>query len=240
MLDKNSPLPIYYQLEQSIRTMIENGQLKPGELLPSEREYAEKYDISRMTVRQAINNLASEGLLVRQKGKGTFIAEQKIEQALQGITSFSEDMKARGLEPSTEIIHYQEEPAEIHIAEKLGINPDDPILEIYRIRLADHVPLAVETTFTPKAIVGNMTEQDFSESFYHYVEDTLGLTITHGDQEIESTLASPAEIEHLHLKKGDPVLLLHRLTYVSGKQPFEYVRTAYRADRYKYKIQLPR
>ncbi len=97
MIDKNSPIPIYYQLELQIRQFIESEQLQPGDILPSEREFTEKYNISRMTVRQAINNLVSEGLLYRQKGKGTFIAEQKFEQDLSGLTSFSEDMKNPGL-----------------------------------------------------------------------------------------------------------------------------------------------
>ncbi|WP_407272426.1 GntR family transcriptional regulator [Radiobacillus sp. PE A8.2] len=239
MLDKNSPLPIYYQLEEEIRSLIETGKLKTGDLLPSEREYSEQYGISRMTARQAINNLANEGLLIREKGKGTFVAEKKFAQSLKGITSFSEDVKARGLVPSSKIISFEEEPADPLVAEKLSIQTNDPIYKIYRIRLANKEPLALETTYTPKSIVGKLTELNFIDSFYSYIEQTLNLKITHGDQEIESALANESEIDLLKLQEGDPILLIRRTTF-SMETPFEYVRTVYRADKYKYKIQMPR
>ncbi|MFC0469850.1 phosphonate metabolism transcriptional regulator PhnF [Halalkalibacter kiskunsagensis] len=240
MLDKNSPLPIYYQLEAEIREQIMSGQLQPGDMLPSEREYSEKYSISRMTIRQAIMNLASEGLITRQKGRGTFVAEKKLEQPLKGITSFSEEMKAQNLQPTTQIISFQLIQAEAYIAQKLQIHANDPIYKIQRIRLADQEPIAFETTYTPKKVVGQMTEKDLSSSFYDYIEKELQLTISHGEQEIESTLANADEIVHLHLSKGDPVLFVRRVTYSTSGQPFEYSRTSYRADKYRYKIQMPR
>src|SRR3954471_13942573 len=111
MINKNSPIPIYYQLEGYIKELIENGELQPGDVLPPEREYAEKYQISRMTVRQAFTQLVNEGYLYRLQGKGTFIAERKIEKPLQGITSFTEDMKARGLTPGSQLINFKIVPA---------------------------------------------------------------------------------------------------------------------------------
>ncbi|WP_153463177.1 GntR family transcriptional regulator [Sediminibacillus terrae] len=240
MVDKNSPLPIYYQLEEEIKQLIKTEQLKPGELLPSEREYAEKHHISRMTVRQAINNLAAEGLLFRQKGKGTFVAEQKFEQNLQGLTSFSEDMRARGLQPSSRLVSFEEIVADEKLAANLAVEVGASIFKIERIRMADQAPLAVETIYTSKKIAGNMTRDDFAPSFYDYIESTLGFTIKHANQEIESALANEKEIEHLQLNPGDPVLLIERLTYLSNDEPFEYVKSAYRADKYKFKLQMPR
>ncbi|WP_077624751.1 GntR family transcriptional regulator [Sediminibacillus massiliensis] len=240
MIDKNSPLPIYYQLEEEIKQLIKSEQLKPGELLPSEREYAEKYNISRMTVRQAINNLASDGLLIRQKGKGTFIAEKKFEQTLQGLTSFSEDMKARGLTPSSKLVRFDVIQADQKLAEKLQLAEGDDLFIIHRIRLANESPVAVETIYTPKSIVGDMTEADFTPSFYHYMEKKLGYSIKQAHQEMEASLANDFEREHLRINEGDPVLLMERLTFLSNDIPFEYVKSAYRADRYKFKLQMPR
>lgn len=240
MVDKNSPIPIYYQLEEEIRNLIKTEQLDPGELLPSEREYAEKYDISRMTVRQAINNLASEGLLFRQKGKGTFVAEKKFEQTLQGLTSFSEDMRARGLTPSSKILNFQEVEANEYIAGKLNLELKESVFEINRIRMANDAPVAVETIYTPKKVVGNMTQEDFNPSFYEYVEGDLGLKIGRGDQAIESALANDFEMKYLEIENGVPVLLMARLTYLENETPFEYVKSAYRADKYKFKLQMPR
>ncbi|MCD8510416.1 MAG: GntR family transcriptional regulator [Bacillus sp. (in: Bacteria)] len=241
MLDKNSPLPIYYQLEEEIRRSIQSGEFKPGDLLPSEREYSERYEISRMTVRQAITKLATEGLIVRQKGRGTFIAEKAIEQPLKGITSFTEEILSRNMTPTSSIIHFKEVEVNEPIREKLKLDEGSIVYEIYRVRLADGNPIAVELTYTPKTIVGNLSAEEFNQqSFYDYVEKKLNLKISYGEQEIESVLANEMEIEHLNLEQGNPILLVHRLTMLIDGTPFEYCRTSYRADKYKYRIQLER
>ncbi len=98
-IDKQSPIPIYFQIMEQLKTQIKNGELKADALLPSEREYAEQFGISRMTVRQALSNLVNEGFLYRQKGRGTFVSKLKMEQPLQGLTSFTEDMRSRGMKP---------------------------------------------------------------------------------------------------------------------------------------------
>lgn len=242
MINKNSPLPIYYQLEEEIRSLIQTEKLKAGELLPSEREYAERYNISRMTVRQAINNLAAEGLLYRQKGRGTFISEKKFEQDLQGLTSFSEDMRQRGLTPSNKLISFQVMEATKRVAETLQLTPDAEVYEIVRIRYANEAPVAVETIYTPKQLVGEMSAQDVEDSFYNYMETKLNHKIAYGDQTIESVLANEFEIENLNVHDGAPVLLMQRTSYLSDEQatPLEYVKSAYRADKYKFKLQMRR
>lgn len=242
MINKNSPLPIYYQLEEEIRLVIQTGKLKPGELLPSEREYAEQYNISRMTVRQAINNLASEGLLYRQKGRGTFISEKKFEQDLHGLTSFSEDMRERGLTPSNKIISFQLIEASKRIADILQLEIGEQVYEIKRIRFANELPIAVEIIYTPKRLVGEMSQKNIEESFYHFIETKLNLKIAYGDQIIESALATKFEIDNLNLNEGDPILIMNRTSYLSDKNatPLEFVNSAYRADKYKFKLQMRR
>ncbi|ASN04713.1 GntR family transcriptional regulator [Virgibacillus necropolis] len=242
MINKNSPLPIYYQLEEEIRLLIQTKKLKPGELLPSEREYAERYNISRMTVRQAINNLASDGLLYRQKGRGTFISDKKFEQDLQGLTSFSEDMRERGLTPSNKVISFKLLDANERIAEILRLDKNEKVFEIKRIRYANESPVAVETIYTPKRLVGNLTQENVEESFYHYIETNLNLNIAYGDQMIESVLANAFEIENLNVNDGEPILLMQRTSYLSDESatPLEYVKSAYRADKYKFKLQMRR
>lgn len=242
MIDKDSPIPIYYQLEVRIRQLIETNELKPGDLLPSEREFTEKYNISRMTVRQAINNLASEGLLYRQKGKGTFVAENKFEQDLSGLTSFSEDMKSRGLIPSNKLISFKTISGNTELASILKLNAADTIYEIKRIRLANDEPVALETVYTPKKLVGEMTEQDVTTSFYHYLENKLQLQIGYGTQSIEAVLATDNEINHLRIKEGNPILLMKRTSYLQEdlETPVEYVKSAYRADKYIFHLQMKR
>ncbi|WP_058305940.1 GntR family transcriptional regulator [Gracilibacillus massiliensis] len=240
MIDKNSPLPIYYQIEQEIREQIKSGKLKPGQLLPSERVYTERYNISRMTIRQALHTLTSEGLLVREKGRGTFVAEQKLNHHLTGITSFSEEMHQKGLQATSEIIAFEKVPAPHNIAEHLQINQSEEIYMIKRLRKADNIPIAFEISYIPVAIAKGLNEEEMTRSFYRYIEEELNYIISHGEQEIEATLAKEVESNLLQIEKDSPILLIHRLTYIKGDIPFEYVQTSYRADKYKYSVQLPR
>lgn len=242
MIDKDSPIPIYYQLEERIRQLIETNELKPGDVLPSERAFTEKYNISRMTVRQAINNLVSEGLLYRQKGKGTFVAAKKFEQDLSGLTSFSEDMKSRGLTPSNKLLSFKTISGNTQLSTILKLNAADTIYEIKRIRLANDEPVALETVYTPKKIVGEMMEQDVTTSFYHHLENKLQLQIGYGTQSIEAALCNDDEIKHLQIKAGYPILLMKRISYLrdDSETPVEYVKSAYRADKYSFHLQMKR
>lgn len=242
MVNKQSPLPIYYQLAEEIKQLIRSGELAPGDLLPSEREYAEKYNISRMTVRQAINNLVTEGLVFRQKGRGTFIADKKFEQNLAGLTSFSEDMKKRGLAPSSKLLRFQLIEPDRATLENLALGANEKVYEIVRIRLANDLPAAVETSYIPRKIAGELQEDDWPDSFYQFIEEKIGLTIAYGDQTIEAVLASGFEISHLNIEQGDPVLLMQRTTYLQDepKTPLEYVKSAYRADKYKFSMRMNR
>ncbi|WP_085991632.1 GntR family transcriptional regulator [Oceanobacillus senegalensis] len=241
MINKNSPIPIYYQLEEEIRRMILE-ELAPGDILPSERDYSEKYDISRMTVRQAISNLVKEGLIYRQKGRGTFVADKKFEQDLSGLSSFSEDMINRGLTPSSKLLSFNETSGNALVASKLQMETTDKIYEIKRIRLANEEPVALETVYTPKALVGELNEQDIDISFYDYIEKKLNLTIDYGDQTIEASLANEDEIHYLNINENDPVLVMHRTSYLNDvkETPIEYVTSTYRSDKYKFKMQMKR
>lgn len=240
MINKHSPLPIYYQLEQGIKEMIEKGQLQPGEMIPSEREWAETYEISRMTVRQAINNLVNDGYLVRKRGKGTFVATKKIEQPLKGLTSFSEDMRARGMVPGTKLLTFQIIPSTLSFAKQLAIGEGEDIYEIRRIRLADGLPMALETAYVPCSLVPGLTEQNVSGSIYEFIEKKLGLTIRSATQTLEASVARKLEAELLQMKEGAPVLLIQRNSYLQNGQPLEIVKSVYRADRYKFMIEMER
>ncbi|WHY87591.1 phosphonate metabolism transcriptional regulator PhnF [Neobacillus novalis] len=240
MINKNSPIPLYYQLEENIKELIEKGELRPGDSLPAEREYAEKYQISRMTVRQAFTQLVNEGYLHRIQGKGTFVSERKIEQPLQGLTSFTEDMKARGLEPGSELIHLKIIPAPCQIAGQLSISEDDPVYDIKRIRLADGVPMALETNYISANLIIGITEQIVNQSLYAHIENQLKLSIDSATQIIESSIASQDEAKYLKISKGAPVLLIQRNSFLKDGTPVEFVKSVYRADRYKFMIQMRR
>ncbi|CAG9619945.1 GntR family transcriptional regulator [Sutcliffiella rhizosphaerae] len=240
MIDKTSPIPIYYQLESYIKNQLNAGILKPGDSIPSEREYAESYEISRMTVRQAINSLVNEGLLYRRKGSGTYVAEKKIEQPLQGLTSFTEDMIKRGLTPTSHLIHLKIVQANSFVAGELHISEADPVYEIKRIRLADGEPMALETNYISAHLVNGLTKEVVSASIYAYMEQELGLLIAHAHQSIESVKASAEDENFLKIKRGHPMLYIQRNTYLQDGTPLELVKSIYRGDRYKFNIQMNR
>ncbi|SFD55187.1 GntR family transcriptional regulator [Bacillus sp. OV194] len=240
MIDKYSPLPIYYQIEEAIKGRIEKGELQEGEMIPSEREYAETYGISRMTVRQAITNLVNDGYLTRRKGKGTFVANKKIEQKLVGLTSFTEDMKARGLSPSIKLLDFKLSEAHGKTATGLGIQAEAAVYEIQRVRLADQIPMALETTFLSADLVRGLNEKIVQGSLYQYVEEELGLSIDYATQELEASVAREAESEILGIAKGSPVLFIRRYTYLTDGRPLELVQSIYRGDRYKFIIDMQR
>jgi GntR family transcriptional regulator len=240
MINKNSPIPLYHQLEEHIKELIEEGKLKTGDSVPPEREFAEKYKISRMTVRQAFTKLVNEGYLHRLQGKGTFVSERKIEQALQGLTSFTEDMKARGMEPGSQLIHFEIIPATTQIAAQLAISEYGPVYEIKRIGLADGVPMAIETNYISANLIQGLTEKIVNQSLYAYIESQLNLNIDRASQIIESSIASQTEAKLLNISKGAPVMLIQRNTFLQNGTPVELVKSVYRADRYKFMIQLNR
>ncbi|UYY99230.1 GntR family transcriptional regulator [Peribacillus frigoritolerans] len=240
MIDKNSPLPIYFQIEEQIKRKIENGEFQAHDALPSEREYAEQFEISRMTVRQAINNLVNDGYLYRQKGRGTFVADKKLEQQLNGLTSFTEDMKARGLNPSSKLLSFEIIPADKKIASELHISLYAPVYEIKRIRLADDVPMALETVYMSANLIKGLTEEIINLSLYQYVENYVKLKIDYASQTLESSIASELEVTHLAIPKQSPILFIQRNTFLIDGTPLEYVKSAYRADRYKFTINISR
>ncbi|WP_445486789.1 GntR family transcriptional regulator [Niallia sp. 03133] len=238
MIIKDSHIPIYFQLEMEIKELIKD--LQPGDPISSEREFSEKYDISRMTVRQAINNLVNEGILVRKRGKGTFVAEPKVEQPLSGLTSFSEDMRSRGLTPKTKILDFQVIPSNRSVAGKLMIQEGEFVYEVRRLRLADDIPMALETSYLPLSLMKDLTKEIVNASLYDYIENDLKQQISHATQTLESSLSQKQESMLLQLKDGAPVLLIERYSYLGSGIPFEYVKSIYRGDRYKFVIDMKR
>lgn len=231
---------MYYQLEEQIQQMIDSGQLKPSNILPSERELSDTYKISRMTVRQAIINLVNKGYLYRLKGKGTFVSEMKLEQDLRRLTSFTEDMTLRGLNPGSKLLKFTIIEPSSDIKSKLHLDVNEQVFQIQRIRLANDQPIALETTYIPEKLVPDLNEEILNTSIYQYIEKTLQFSIGHATQIIESSKANDLEILHLQLEQGDPVLLIERQTFLENGTPLEIVNSTYRSDKYKFKINIKR
>lgn len=241
MIDRQSPVPVYYQIEQYLKKLIDQKQLKAGEQIPTERELTERFQVSRMTVRQALSNLVNAGVLIRIKGKGTFISgDQKIEKQLNSVNGFSEDMRLRGLNPTSKLLEFKQILADERTSGFLGVDVGDPIFIIKRIRRANHESLAIDTSFVPSAIVPNLTAADMEHSLYDYFEQKLGLAIDHAEQSFEAVLVSKKEAELLEIPENLPILLIGRLTFSRSGERLEYTQSLYRADRYKFTLSIPR
>ncbi|QKS70079.1 GntR family transcriptional regulator [Paenalkalicoccus suaedae] len=239
MIDKQSPIPMYYQLEQLIREEISTGKRELGTAIPSERELSDKYGVSRMTVRQAVNNLVAEGLLTRKKGRGTFVEAPKVEMPLMKLTSFSEDMRQRGMEPGAEVVSFES----IHIgpkeAEALHVEEGTEGYQLARVRTADGEPMAYEVVTVVKEMFPQLEYADHGGSFYAHAEEQ-GIQITGAYQTLEPVLVPKKVAQLLTIKKGDPTLLLTRVSYVGQNKPFEHVKSYYRGDRYTFTTEMQR
>lgn len=240
-LGKNVPIPLYYQIKTRLMEAIENGQLKPGDRVPSERELTEKFNVSRMTARQALAELESQGVLYRVQGKGTFVATPKLEQPLAGITSFTEDMRRRGLEPGARVLSVEEVPAGRRVGRALGLAETTPVFRLERLRLAGGEPMALEVSHIPVALCPALFTVDFADqSLYKILAETFGVKLVKAVQSLEAVPADAYEADVLHVREGTPLLLLERISRDSTDRPAEFVRSLYRGDRYRFTTELQR
>ena len=240
MLDRSSPLPLYYQLRTLLLEQIEKGVLKPGDVIPTERELIERYGVSRITVRQAINSLMGDGLLYRQRGRGTFVRRNRIEQELATLTGFYEEMRMRGLHPGTKLISAEMREVDCNVAIKLRLKEGEKALRIVRVQLADGEPMALDISHFPPDLGEILLKENLEDAVYSILEEEQGVQLDWADQAIQSTIADEFTVRHLGIKKGMPVLLVERTVYAVDERPVEYTRAFYRADRYAYRVHLKR
>lgn len=239
-LDKRSATPLYIQLKKILETQVVEGTLQPHARVPSERELSEQYAISRMTARQALAELMQEGRLYTSAGKGTFVAEPKIRQNLQALTSFTEEMRARGFTPMTRLIRRELVNAPVDVAGSLRIAEDTTVLCVQRLRLADNAPMALETAYLCFSGVEQLLMVSLEGSLYSVLRAHFGLIPAEAVQEVEAVLAQPQERTFLQLPEGAPVLKLQRTTFDEEMRPFEFVQSVYRSDRYRFAARLIR
>ncbi len=238
-LRRQHPIPLYQQLEATLRARIESGQYGTHHRLPSERELALHFGVSRMTVRQALDALAQAGLIYGKVGKGTFISEPKIDQQLAALTGFSEEMHKRGQAATSRVLKAASVSAPKEIATALQIDPKARVFSLVRVRLANGEPLAVENGFLPAHLCPDLLAHDFArESLYDVLRNQYGWRLVRAQQTVEARLATPDELKLLELKPPAPILVMERVTMVEQGFPIEYVRSAYRGDRYKFNALL--
>lgn len=240
-IDPRSPVPKYFQLCEILLDIIEEEELRFDAPVPSERELGQRYGLSRMTVRQSVDHLVSEGRLYRVPGKGTFVARPKIEMALR-LASYTEDMLARGLRPGARDLDRRTVPASGQLARALGVPPGADVHCVERLRTADGEPMAVERSHISAAVAPDLLDQRLSDrSLYQVLEERYGVVLDSGEQTIEAGIADARDAGLLHLRPGSAVLLLQRRSQAAGI-PVEFAISTYRADRYQLRtvLEIPR
>lgn len=227
LLNKGSHIPLYLQLTAQLIHMIEKGDLKPGDKIASERELSEMLNVSRITSRLAIQELFKSGLIYREQGRGTFVAESKMRN-VQGFTSFTEDMNKRGLKPGSQVLLQEVIPAEDTLARILHINPGDPALHLVRLRMANDHPVAIQYSHLPhKLCPGLENENLINGSLFAVLRQKYYIYPAWTEAVVEAASALSEEAHLLGLKPSEPVLVVRGITFNESFDIVESVRTIY-------------
>ena len=240
-LDRESVVPLYYQIQQRLLDLIREGKLKAGKPLPSEEEISSGLGVSRMTARQALKSLCHLGVAHSQRGKGTFVSGIKLEKNFRQVQSFSEEMAARGSHPRSKVVSFEVVPAGEEAAGALRLKPKDKVIRLRRIRMADSTPMGVECTCLPLGLCPDLLQKfDPSTSLYQMLSEEYGIHIVQADEVVEAGLASAEMGRLLKIRKGSPVFLFTRTCYAENGQPMEYAKSTFRGDRYRISNRLTR
>jgi len=226
---------LYLQIIDALTARIEAGELSPGDKVPSERDLSKQLQVSRMTVRHALNAMYVRGLLTRQQGRGTFIAEPKLEEPANSFLSFTEMMLRQGITPAARLLHLQLMPATRSLTEVLNIGLGQSVYYVNRLRLANQEPLVIEHSYFPAALFPDLDKQDLeSHSIYRILETIYGIHLAHASQSYEPTVANEEESTLLRIPVGAPLMLIRRTAFDELDRPVEYAKDLFRGDRSRF------
>ena len=238
-VDKKSLLPLYHQVESCIRNDIAKKRYLPDHSIPTEIKLQKKFDVSRETVRKAINNLVFAGLVEKRKGVGTFVTHPKIVHRVGYIYGSYEEIVARGMTPATTFIEKIEiKPPEL-MRKEMALEKGDSVVKIKRLRLVNEEPVAILSSYLPKELVPDLTKVKFkNNSLYHTLEKVYHLTLSESNEVIEAGSITGKDAKWLQIKKGSPILVVNRLTFLSDSRIIEKLTALYRSDKFKYQVKL--
>lgn len=225
-------------VRQHLVAFIDSG-LAPHDRLPTERELADEFDISRLTVRRALDQLEHEGIVYRVQGAGTFVSQKNVAKSFE-LTSFSEDMRARGMVPDSQLVTAEVIPAGATIGYHLGLSPAQQVVHLERIRLADAAPMCLENCYIPSDLVPGLVDQIGHQSLYEVLERRFGLHIERAEQVIKATVLDPDAAQMLQVPAFSPAFLVARTIHDNRGRPIEHAESLYRADRYSYELTVQR
>jgi GntR family transcriptional regulator len=230
----NFPVPMYFRIQQTILEQIQQGLLKPGQQLATEAELAQQFQVSRITAKRALDELVRQGRAFRQQGRGTFVAQTRIRD-ISGFGSFSQDVRARGLVPGSQVLLFKEIEPEPDARERLLLAGGEKVYLLKRLRLANDEPVAVETATLPCRFFPGLLNENFTDkSLYSVLAEKYQVTATWADAEIEARDATKEEASLLNMKIRKSVLAARRVTFAANYDVIETVDSVYRGDRFTF------
>jgi GntR family transcriptional regulator len=234
-IDRQAKVPLYYQISQNLRALIESGELQPGESVPSEWELSDLYGVSRLTVRRALDELSREGWLTRRHGVGTFVAAPAMAQIVPSRLSFTQKMRQIGRTAGSRWVSVKVMPALDEVATHLGLEVAAPVVELVRVRLADDDPIMLETAYLSQARFPDLSEASLSHgSLYEFLSERYQVLVVAVDQTLEPVLLTTQEALFLDAEPGAPALLSELVAYTRDNTPIEYSWSVTRGDKCKF------
>ncbi len=239
-LDKNSFTPMYFQIQTQLLKMIQSGQLRPGDALPSEEELSRIYGVSRMTSRQALQVLKSQGFALRHKGQGSFVSQPRVEKDIAHLRGFTSEMRALGIKATSKVLEARVSPAPAEVASQLGIEVNAPIYRLLRLRLGDGLPIAIEEIRLPYDRFPGVELLDFSRlSLYETLRERYEIRVSRADEILEARSATRREAELLDVQARASLLVISRTLWSTDGLPVETAHSVYRGDRYRAVLRIP-
>lgn len=229
-------VPAYIRIHDAVKKQIDDGFWEIGQRLPSERDLADDFEVSRMTLRQAITLLVEEGILERRVGSGTYVASHRVQEKMRGTTSFTEIVRSQGKTPSSQVVSYQRKPANETEIQQLQLKPSDYVVRMERVRYADNMPLVFEVASIPEKLIREFKREDITEHFFQTLTDN-GYEIGKSQQTIYAKNASERVANYLKVPKNHAVLALTQVSYFTDGRPFEYVHSQYVGDRFEFYLE---
>ena len=236
-LDRSSPVPLYFQIAEGLKRAISDGMLKPGERLDNELDLTERLGVSRPTVRQAVQRLVDQGLVVRRRGLGTVVMAPRILRSV-ALTSLYDDLAASGRQPATTVLQVREIDADETVAATLSLPPGSRVLAVERLRHADDTPLALMHNYLPAGLLRGDPADRLAKTGLYEVLRSQGVQLQAGEQVIAARKASAHEVRLLQAPRGATVLTMTRTTFDQTGKPVEHGNHAYLADRYSFRMTL--
>jgi len=240
-INKDLPIPYYYQIVQVLRESIDDIEDKENQeeiQLPSEAELCDLFSVNPGTIRHALDLLEREGLIYREKGRGAFIRRRRVELDLSYLCSTTEDLKNRGWIPRTEVLSINMNIPRSHIRTSLKLNEDDKVWEVYRCRLANEEPISLQRAFFPTKLMPDLIKLDLTQSFYTIWQNTYNIQPKDAEQIIRTRIATSEEAQLLSITDSDPIFEITRVTFDINNHPFEYLISVWRGDRYDFYVRL--